>query len=168
MLVIGAGIGVLGVYYMGNNGASTTEEEVPSTPSGATTTDLAPSPAAKPAMEHAELPVPPSIPVNTRVGLSVPDQKAGNAVEVDKIETTASIWVAIYDERDGKPGWILGARRFRPGDVGGAIELLRPTQAGATYYAALLNDDGDESFNRLTDLPPMSPDKVVVVKFTTN
>jgi len=165
MLVIGAGIGVLGVYYWENKAPDAVN--VATTPSGteAADTTLATTTTE---VKHVELPVPPSIPSNTRVGLAVADQSAGEAVTVTDLSVTGAQWVAIYDERDGKPSWILGAARVREGDTVAVVHLLRPTQAGATYYAAILNDDGDETFNRLTDLPPMSPNKVVVVKFMAN
>lgn len=165
MLVIGAGIGVLGVYYWDNK-SSELSEEVSSTPSGATTTALAENGPPVPNLEHVELPVPPTIPANTRVGLSVTDQPAGSTVTVTDLSVSLpSQWVAIYDEREGKPSWILGASRVRAGDTVTVVNLLRPTVAGATFYAAILNDDGDDTFNRLSDLPPMDPSKVVVIKF---
>ena len=170
MLVIGAGIGILGVYYWDSKGATTEDGALSAIDSEALlddATDLSKSSNGESISgTHVALPVPATIPMNTRVGLSVPDQKAGNAVAVDNIAITEMKWVAVYDDRDGKPSWIIGARRFRSEQSGGGeIELLRPTEAGKTYYAAVLNDDGNDTFNRLTDLPPLSADQVIVVKF---
>jgi hypothetical protein len=110
-------------------------------------------------------PLPPSIPANTRVGLSVSNQPAGKMVTVSNLSVQGTKWVAIYDERDGRPGWILGATRVHEGDTDTIVNLLRPegTVKGNTYFAAILNDDGDGEFNRLTDLPPLSPDKITIV-----
>jgi hypothetical protein len=177
MLVIGAGIGILGVYYWDSKDGETKEDTLSTTSSStstAPTVDVSKltTPANKESIasansgEHVELPVPATIPSNTRIGLSVLDQKAGKAVAINSLAITQMKWIAVYDERDGKPSWIIGARRFKPDQSGGGeIELLRPTEAGKTYYAALLNDDGNETFSRLTDLPPLSADQVVVVKF---
>lgn len=164
MLVIGAGIGIIGVYYWGND-ATPADEKVVSTPSGATTTIESMAALPKEEVKHVELPVPPTIPSNTRVGLSVMDQVAGDKVTVTDLQVTGSEWVAIYDERGGRPSWILGAGRVREGDTATVVHLLRPMVSGNIYYAALLSDDGDDQFNRLTDLPPLSPDKVIVVRF---
>ena len=114
-------------------------------------------------------PLPPSIPQNTRVGLSVPDQPKGKTVFIKELSVTGTKWVAIYDDNEGRPGWILGALRVREGDKEATVSLLRPegTASGGTYYAAILNDDGDGEFNRLTDLPPLSPENVTVVRFIT-
>jgi hypothetical protein len=59
----------------------------------------------------------------------------------------------------------MGAKRVRAGDTSAKIDLLRPTVQGQKYYVGILNDDGSEDFNRQTDLPPLSPDKVVIVYF---
>lgn len=111
----------------------------------------------------------PVIPKNVRTGLRVPDQPAGKTVAVSALETKERQWVAIYDDRGGKPGWIIGATRVHPGDTDAIVEVLRAggTRPNMTYYAALLNDDGDDEFNRLTDLPPLASERVVIVSFTT-
>jgi hypothetical protein len=117
---------------------------------------------AKPA---SLLPLAPSIPRGTRLGLNVQDQLAGNSVTVDSLDIKDSNWIAVYDDRDGQPGYIMGAKRVRAGDTSAKIDLLRPTVQGQKYYVGILNDDGSEDFNRQTDLPPLSPDKVVIVYF---
>lgn len=110
-------------------------------------------------------PLPPEIPANTRVGLTVQDQPAGNMVSVSGLVITGKKWIGVYDNRSGAPGWIMGAARVHEGDTVGKVELLRAMVAGGTYFAVILNDDGDETFNRLSDLPPLTPDRVTIVRF---
>lgn len=115
----------------------------------------------------SDFPLPPSVPDNSRIGLTVLDQPAGKTVTVGGLSIVGKKWVAVYDDQNGKPGWILGARRVHEGDTDALVELIRPegTTAGQVYYAAILNDDGDDEFNRLTDLPPLASDKVTIVRF---
>ena len=138
-----------------------------STPSGVEDEAMVPSATSTATISSsaALFPIPPSIPANTRVGLSVFDQPQGDSVAVSGLAIVGTKWIAIYDEQDGKPGWILGAARVHEGDTTATVDLLRADVAGGTYYAAILNDDGDSVFNRLTDLPPLSPEKVTVVRF---
>ena len=114
-----------------------------------------------------QFPLPPSVPENTRIGLSVANQQARNIVYVSGLSVSTTSWVAIYDAREGKPGSILGAQKVNIGNASVEVELLRAegTLAGSTYFAALLPDDGDGQFNRLSDLPPFSPEKVVIVSW---
>jgi len=168
MLVIGVLIGVSVVMIStrggwlrdGENDASTAESmNTPETPVVTSQDSLTAAPG--------DFPLPPSIPDNTRVGLSALDQLHGKTIAVGGLAVLGTKWVAIYDDHGGKPGWILGAGRVHEGDTGIVVELLRQegTVAGGIYYAAILNDDGDDVFNRLTDLPPLSPDKVTIVRF---
>lgn len=111
--------------------------------------------------------LPPSIPLNSRVGLTVTDQFRATTVSVSGLNVDAISWVAIYDEREGRPSVILGAQKIRPGEKDAIVELLRHegTIAGMNYFAAILPDNGDGVFNRLTDLPPFSSEKSIIVKF---
>ena len=111
------------------------------------------------------LPLAPSIPKGTRLGLNVEDQLAGNTVSLNSLDIKSTNWVAVYDERDGEPGWIIGATRVHAGDTTAKVDLLRSTIKGQRYYVGILSDDGAETFSRQTDLPPLSPDKVVIVSF---
>ncbi len=76
-------------------------------------------------------------------------------------------WVAIHEESDGKPGRILGARRFGIGiNQSGSVELLRPTQEGKVYFAMLHADDGDRQFDHTKDLPLADPQgNVILMRF---
>ena len=170
MLVIGTLIGVTSVkIFSGDNDTEGRGDATVTTTSGATTTGVETMAPSKESMSSSsQFPLPPSVPENVRVGLAVNNQPAGKTVTVNGLKVESTGWVAVYDDRDGKPGWILGAQKINKGDADTMVELLRPegTTKGQTYYAAILNDDGDGAFNRLTDLPPLSPEKVIIVKFT--
>ena len=170
MLVIGVLIGTSLVMVWSSRWRRGGGESNASTPSEVSTGGALPSATTPPAtISLSALSVlPPSIPENTRIGLSVLDQPAGKIVSISTVSIEGTKWIAIYDDHDGKPGWILGAARVHQAENMANVELLRPEGmiSGETYYAAILNDDGDGEFNRLTDLPPLSPDKVTIVRFS--
>ncbi len=164
MLVVGILIGTMLVVVMKQTPASNEEEislDIQSANSETIVTPTATIGQAK------QFPLPPSVPENTRIGLNVANQQASNLVYVSGLSVSTTSWVAIYDARDGKPGSILGAKKVNMGNASVEVELLRPegTLAGSTYFAALLTDDGDGQFNRLSDLPPFSPEKIIVVSW---
>lgn len=166
MLVIGTLIGFAIVKVLSGSGERASDTD--STPKGApavTVEDISEKPATLSAAK--QFPLPPSVPANTRVGLSVQNQLAGRTVTVSSISVDVVAWVAVYDQKVGAPSAILGAAKVKVGETTANIELLRPegTLSGATYYVAILPDNGDGEFNRLTDLPPFSPDRVSIVTF---
>lgn len=166
MLVIGVLIGTSAVMVWKLKAVpSDGNDDTRSTPNGATTTALVERTTKVTAIGQSAWPLPPEIPANVRVGLSVADQPGSAVVNVSDLHITEMHWIGIYDERDGHPGFIMGAKRVHPGDTLATVELLRPTVALGKYYAVILNDDGDDTFNRMQDLPPLSPDKVVMVSF---
>ena len=156
MLVIGMLIGTTAVMAWKAKTVGDGEEAINTTVSGATTS--AESLTNKESMsESGALPHGPEIPANKRIGLSVEDQAAGSSVTVTGLDVAETHWVAVYEEEEGAPGWILGARRVHAGDTFANVELLRPTVSGKTYYVAILGDDGEDTFDRKSDLPPLSP-----------
>lgn len=167
MLVIGILIGTAGVMAWKTRTVGTDESDTNiTTDNGAmTATDTLAN--AQETMKRTEpsLPLAPSIPSGSRLGLRVEDQPAGDRVSVSGFEVKESNWIAVYDDRDGQPGWIIGAARVFAGDTQINVELLRSTIKGQKYYVGILSDDGDKTFSRQTDLPPLSPDKVVIVSF---
>ncbi len=165
MLVIGVLIGTTGVMAWKTRHAGEGEEAVNTTPKGATTSQVSLVETHSTIGGASGMPTAPQIPENSRVGLMVKDQQAGNSVSVEGLSLTDNHWVAVYDDQEGHPGWIHGAARVHAGDTTAEIEMLRSTDAGGKYYVAILRDDGDDTFNRLTDLPPLTPDKVVIVSF---
>ncbi len=165
MLVIGVLIGTTGVMAWKTRHMGEGEEAVNTTPKGATTSQENLIQSHSTIAGVPGLPAAPEIPENSRMGLMVKDQPAGNIVNVLGLSLTDNHWVAVYDDQGGHPGWIHGAARVHAGDTSAQIEMLRAIDAGGKYYVAILGDDGDETFNRLTDLPPLTPDKVVIVSF---
>jgi hypothetical protein len=171
MLIIGVliGIAVVKAFSSSKVEAPVLATATESTTASTTEEVAAPALPETPKVISAakDFPLPPVVPANTRVGITVGDQPAKKSVAVTEIAVKAMSWIAIYDEREGKPGSILGAQRVNPEDTATTVELLRRegTVAGQKYYAAILPDNGDGVFDRLTDLPPFSPEKVVIVSF---
>lgn len=167
MLVIGILIGTAGVMAWKTRTVGTDEEVIfNSTVSGSkNATDTLVMTQDMIGKSSATLPLAPSIPKGSRVGLAVPDQLAGDTVVVTKLDIKDSNWIAVYDTREGQPGWVQGAKRVRMGDTSAKIELLRPTVQGQKYYVGILGDDGSDDFDLHRDLPPLTPDKVVIVSF---
>ncbi|KKU78395.1 MAG: hypothetical protein UY04_C0039G0006 [Parcubacteria group bacterium GW2011_GWA2_47_7] len=167
MLVIGVLIGTAAVRVFGGDrtGDKPVTASTPSTVNDTSDASLTSSGQELSTIKQSTLP--PSIPKNARVGITVADQLAGTTVFASGLAVSTTSWVAIYEQKDGKPGSILGAQKIRPESKDATIELLRPegTLSGQLYYASILVDNGDEKFDRLTDLPAFSPDKVVIVSF---
>jgi hypothetical protein len=165
MLIIGIllGTSAVMVWKLKTRQADVNESDR-STPSGATTTPIV-SEVKATTVSQSSWPLPPEIPANVRVGITVLDQPASAVVNVSGLSLSEMHWIGIYDDREGHPGFIMGAKRVHPGDTLATVELLRSTAQGGKYYAVILTDDGDDTFNRLQDLPPQSPDKVVMVSF---
>lgn len=98
----------------------------------------------------------------------VNDQAAGAAVSIAMVTLASDGWVAIHEDRGGKPGAILGAQRFNAGTKqSGTVELLRPTVAGGVFYAMLHADDGDKMFDVKKDMPLTDPQgSAIMMRFT--
>src|SRR3989338_1724903 len=84
--------------------------------------------------------------------LVVKDQSAGGRVEVENIDATETLWMAIREEKEGQLGNILGAQKVFAG-VGQKviIELLRPTVSSGAYRVVLYREVGDPAFNYRED-----------------
>ena len=90
--------------------------------------------------------------------IAVADQPAGMNVAISMVTLAKDGWVAIHEDRDGKPGNILGAQWFPAGQArSGSVELLRSTENGKVYYAMLHSDDGDHKFDRAVDIAISDP-----------
>lgn len=95
--------------------------------------------------------------------VAVSNQPAGNMVKLDSVSMTFDGWVVVHEDRDGKPGNILGAQRFDKGTyTSGQVELLRGTVAGGKYYVMLHDDDGDRVFDHTKDTPHMENGNTIV------
>ncbi len=82
---------------------------------------------------------------------SVVDQSAGGVVYVSSLIFPKESWIAVREDNDGVMGNILGAYRYPIGEHTGAVELLRDTQPGQTYYVVIYIDDGDKDFDHKKD-----------------
>ncbi|OGZ96578.1 MAG: hypothetical protein A3B34_02780 [Candidatus Sungbacteria bacterium RIFCSPLOWO2_01_FULL_54_21] len=84
--------------------------------------------------------------------VSADNQTAGTMVALT-VKAEKDTWVAIHEDKNGKPGNILGAQLFAKGTHTGNVELLRSTTAGMKYYAMLHADNGDKKFDYAADMP---------------
>lgn len=96
------------------------------------------------------------IPKNDTAGLSAADQITGEFVAVTNLKITTDTWVTVYDNVNGQPGHVMGAWLERA--VSAAPKtivplLKRKTEAGKTYFVALIKDDGDMEFDLSKDRP---------------
>lgn len=90
--------------------------------------------------------------------IAVNDQAPGLSVAVRMAAFVRDGWVVVHENDGGKPGRILGAKRFSSGQgQSGVVELLRPTAEGNVYFAMLHDDDGDRQFDHIKDLPLRDP-----------
>lgn len=101
--------------------------------------------------------------------IAVNDQAAGGKVDIQMVTLAKDGWVVVHGDMDGKPGGILGARRFNAGEnQTGVVELLKPTEEGKVYYAMLHSDDGDRAFDYKKDLPVADPQgNAIMMRFVT-
>lgn len=99
--------------------------------------------------------------------IDIADQPAGMVVTVALTVLNEQGWVAIHEDEGGEPGRILGATLVFAGERNNvAVELLRATEKGKTYYAMLHTDDGDKAFDNKKDLAIKdSTGSVIMMKF---
>lgn len=114
---------------------------------------------------------------------STPTNGIGNSIEV--IDQLASInaaiasvtltnegWVVIHEDREGKPGNVLGAAWLPGGSHQNVtVDLLRAMEAGRRYYAILhheVDGEGNHRFDLGKDLPLQNAEgKIITVSFET-
>ncbi len=99
--------------------------------------------------------------------IAVDDQAPGLTVAIKFVTLAKDGWVVVHEDRDGKPGNILGAQLFFVGqNQSGSVDLLRGTEEGRVYYAMLHNDDGDRKFDHQKDLPLTDPQgNIILMRF---
>ena len=91
---------------------------------------------------------------NAAVTLVVNDQFGTKTTIVDKVVTAAPVWVAVHEDRGGKPGNVLGAAWVPAGEsLNVSVGLLREAVEGQTYYVMIHAEDGMAGFDFKTDLP---------------
>lgn len=76
--------------------------------------------------------------------LSVPaEQLPGTQVAISKVTLSTNGWLVVYNDLNGQPGSILGARYYPAGTYENiTFNLQVGTTADNTYYVLLHNDDG--------------------------
>jgi len=82
----------------------------------------------------------------------VSNQVAGGQVVIDSIVLPENAWVAVRKNDDGREGNTLGAKYFAKGTHANVIvKMVKPTEAGQSYWAVIVKDDGDIKYDRKTD-----------------
>lgn len=95
-------------------------------------------------------------------------QKAGQSVVISQAKIAEPTWVVVYEDRDGKPGNVLGAQLFFTSGPG-IVTLLRATEAGQTYYVGTSVDNGDRKYTKATDKATVNADgSLAVTSFRAN
>lgn len=96
------------------------------------------------------------------VMIEVANQNPSEVVTIQKVILSQPSWIAIYNDREGEPGTIIGAEFLGAGEyLSFPVEIFARTIAGETYYAVLHDDDGVIAsttygaypFDYKTDLP---------------
>lgn len=89
--------------------------------------------------------------------IQVEDQLAGRSASVASVILEREGWVVIHEEKEGRPGAVLGAAWLPAGSHENVeVNLLRGMEAGRRYYAMLhqeVNGDGNHVFDLDKDLP---------------
>lgn len=147
MAVLAVFLGALA--FRGGNKADQTE----SAATVATSTDATTTLSAVRGAGATGLPKQSEIPQNKTTGLSVVDQLADDTVAFSGVTIDEDTWVAVYDERNGEPAWMMGAGLIFKGTTEGVSPVLRNTVAGSRYYVTLIKDNGDRVFNLSEDRP---------------
>ena len=117
-------------------------------------------------VDRAKLDLTSSIAPENKNAVMVNDQSSGSEVVVSQVSLEKSSWVAIHEDNAGKPGNILGARRYPAGSTSATttIELLRLT-VKSLYYAMIHEDTGDAEFDYQKDLPLIMGGHPVMMRF---
>lgn len=101
------------------------------------------------------------------------NQLAGRNARVTSVTLDREGWVVIHEEKEGRPGAILGAAWLPAGSHENVeVNLLRGMEAGKRYYAMLHHEvnDGSEShlFDLEKDLPMQDAEgKIIMTSFET-
>ena len=92
------------------------------------------------------------------------DQYPGNVVYLNSVQFENPGWVVIQADNAGVPGKILGETYFTSGINPGKITLSSSMIDGATYYAVMYSDNGDQKFDPKTDMPLKDANGNVIMK----
>lgn len=121
---------ILGLFVWNVQKEPTEEEESPSPIALATPTPL-------PTPEPTLLPPPPPTP-----SVTVSTQAPGRSVTVDSATLTANGFIAIHEDKAGKPGPVIGNSDLLTAGTHAAttVKLTRSAKKGETLYAMLHTD----------------------------
>ncbi len=112
---------------------------------------------------HSDTPAEP-VTLETEVVLAVEDQNFGDTVAVSALSLDRTSWVVVFEDNEGVPGSILGARIYDAGEFADVdVPLLRGTVADSLYYVKLHSDNGDREFDFTQDVPYQTADAVEVM-----
>ena len=92
------------------------------------------------------------LPKTLKADISAENQLFGETVDTN-VETDRVSWVVVYEDTNGVPGNILGAKIVDIGRFSVQVKLLRGTLPDRLYYVKLQADDGDHKFDFTKDLP---------------
>lgn len=132
-----------------------TPSQAPSPDEEESASETSPSPSLSTPSEDEEKPSEDVVVLKADYSVTVKEQVPGNRVTIESLTLPATAWLGIHDDQNGKPGVVLGARRFRSGEYANEFVQLfiTPMKAGETYYAVFLKDDGDDAFDYAKDTP---------------
>lgn len=93
------------------------------------------------------------------------DQSSGeSAVLVGYAVFAKPGFITIRDDENGMPGNVIGVSDVLSGRVENEqVEITNNLQADRVYYAELVSDDGDGTFDETKDLPVNDKEKSVVL-----
>ena len=124
---------------------------------GSQNTGGAPAPTGSTGAVGATPTPPAPAPIASSGSLIVPTvQDAGLTVAITKAQVKSPTWVVVYEVANGARGNALGAGYFLPTTGVRNINLLRPTQAGKTYWVGMRVDNGDQDFSMTLDQPVLN------------
>jgi len=79
----------------------------------------------------------------SKFSVLVADQQAGQRVVISQATIGSDAWIAVYEDMNGVPGNILGARFVSEGTYTDlSVEMQRSTEVGTVYYVMIHGDDG--------------------------
>lgn len=120
-----------------------------------------------PKLDWSALGVKTTTTASTTVSFKIEDQPPGNQVLIRDVKIVDNLWLAVYEDREGEPGNVLGAVFVRSGEYPAlAIPLLRNTVDDLPYYVQAHSDNGDGMFDHRVD-PLVKEFSLTAGTFTT-
>lgn len=96
--------------------------------------------------------------------ITMTDQYPGNVVYLNSVQFEKPGYVAVYSDKDGQLGSVLGSTAFGAGINPGKVTLSKPMIDGKVYYAVMHSDDGDGKFDAVKDAPLKDSKGNVIMK----